>query len=93
MKIFSSLIFAVLLTTVVSGQLLQLEACFRWVEENHPQSNQKALLDQQLETRINELNKNFLPHVSLEAQASYQSEVTEVAIDIPGMNLDIPYSP
>ena len=90
MKTFSSLIFAVLLTTVVSGQVLQLEACFRWVEENHPKSNQKALLDQQLETRINKLDKNFLPHLSLEAQASYQSEVTEVAIDIPGMNPDIP---
>ncbi|MCF8308760.1 MAG: TolC family protein [Bacteroidales bacterium] len=83
-------IILTLLATGAFSQELNLEKCFRLAEDNHPKAGEKVLLDKSLQTRLNKLNKNFLPQLSLDGKASYQSDVTQVDADVPGMNLDIP---
>ena len=86
----SLIIITLLLATGSYAQEINLEECFRLVEENHPKAGEKGLLDKSLQVRLQQLNKNFLPQLNLSAQATYQSEVTRVDIDVPAMNLDIP---
>ena len=89
-KPISLIIITLLLATGSYAQEINLEECFRLVEENHPKAGEKGLLDKSLQVRLQQLNKNFLPQLNLSAQATYQSEVTRVDIDVPAMNLDIP---
>lgn len=74
----------------ISAQVLTLEECFERAMQHHPKSEEKVLLDESLQLRLDQLDKNFLPQLSFDAQATYQSDVTQVNIDVPGMNFDIP---
>ncbi|MCF8232308.1 MAG: TolC family protein [Bacteroidales bacterium] len=87
------IVSAIIITLLASGtfaQELNLEKCFSLAEENHPKAGEKVLLDKSLQTRLKQLDKNFLPQLNLSAQATYQSDVTKVDASVPGMNLDIP---
>ncbi len=90
MRRLISLLLFFMISFGASAQVLTLEECFEWAEQHHPKSEEKVLLDESLQLRLGQLDKNFLPQLSFEAQATYQSDVTQVNIDVPGMNLDIP---
>ena len=77
--------------TSLAGQDLELQTCLDSAEKNMPILRQKALMDEVLENKITSYNRNYLPVVSLNGQATYQSEVIEFVDVPPGFpNLDIP---
>ncbi len=90
MRQLISLLLLLMTATVAFAQILTLDQCFQWASENHPKTGEKVLLDKSLQLRLEQLDKNFLPQLGFEGQASYQSDVTQVDLDVPGMNLDIP---
>lgn len=77
------------LTTGAHAQpILSLQEAFRQAEQQYPLTLQKGLLQQAEDLTLQNLASNYLPQLTLNSQASYQSDVTRVSIPIP--NLKIP---
>lgn len=77
------------LETVAQSQAaLSLEDAFFLARNNYPQVKQQDLITKTSELTIDNLRKGLLPQVSFLAQASYQSEVTQVKIPVPGVTID-----
>jgi outer membrane protein TolC len=84
MKKFS-LIFFIFSLTAQAQELISLEECYELAAENYPLVQQKALLEDQLETEKQVVRANQLPQLSLFSQASYQSDI----IDLPLPNASL----
>ena len=66
---------------------ISLDDCYRWSRENYPNLKQ-AEIWQEITALKKENNKtNYLPQVTLNGQATYQSDVTKVGISMPGINI------
>lgn len=63
---------------------LTLEQAYQLARTNYPTAQQLPLLDESNRLQINNLNKNYLPTLELNAQATYQTQVTGLPIEIPG---------
>lgn len=70
---------------------LTLRQCYQLAQKHYPVLQQDPLLKQQLALTLKNLNTRYLPGLSLQAQATYQSEVTSIPFKLPGM--DIPEVP
>lgn len=68
------------------GQL-SLESCQKKAIENYPQIKQYGLIEQTREYNLSNANKGYLPQLSFSAQATYQSDVTEIPIQLPNLNI------
>ena len=76
----------VLLSLVVNAQQkLTLEECYALANKNYPIAKQAELLQQKNTYEIDALKKGKLPKIDLNAQATYQSEVTQLPIKIPNV--------
>lgn len=85
------LISMALLTGLISaGQTLSLAHAQEQAEKNYPAISRKSLIAQTAAISIENLQKVFLPQVSVSAQASYQSDVTQIPISLPGLNIQSP---
>ena len=73
---------------VTAQEQLTLEECYQLVETNYPLAKQNSILANQLEVQTEALNKDKLPKVSLNAQATYQSEVTQVPFSMPNATIE-----
>lgn len=82
----SGIIFSCLSAFSANGQLT-LENCQKKAVENYPQIKQYGLIEQTLEYNLSNANKGYLPQLSLSAKATYQSEVTEIPIQLPNLNI------
>lgn len=88
-KQFTWILFGVLIAcSVVAQSTLKLEEAQARAAANYPLLRQKALVQQQAQIGVNNLQKNYLPQLSLGAQATYQSEVTQLPIKLPNINVD-----
>ena len=82
---------AILLPFMVSAQgTITLDECFDLVAKNYPLVKQSVLLDRQSQLDINAINKGKLPELDINAQATYQSDVTTIPISIPNIALEPP---
>jgi len=80
------LISMVLLNLTVYGQVpdtLNLERCHYMAVSNHPTARQTGLLSSASEIQQKKLNANYLPQLQINGQASYQSDVPQVDVEIP----------
>ncbi len=82
------LIFIVFyLSTAFSySQTIDIQTCYQKASENFPLTKQKELIKSSGDFKIKSLTTNYLPQINLNAQATYQSDVTKLAINIPGIN-------
>ncbi len=62
--------------------LIQLQTL---AKEYYPLLSQKQIYADIASNKVKQLSSNFLPQISLTGQATYQSEVTELNIPIPGV--------
>jgi outer membrane protein TolC len=67
---------------------LTIDACYQLAERNYPLVKQYALLDKTKEYSLSNASKGYLPQINVSGQASYQSDVTQIPISLP--NIDIP---
>ncbi|MGN0020125.1 MAG: TolC family protein [Sphingobacterium hotanense] len=74
---------------VVAQELhrLQLDSCVEMAKRNFPLIKQLGLLQQSKDFSIDNANKAYLPQVSINGSATYQSDVTKVPIAIPSMSI------
>ena len=71
-------------------QTLDLAKAYELAKQNYPLIKQKELLTKTSNINIDNLSKGFLPQFSVSGQASYQSDVTQVNVPIPGISINPP---
>lgn len=64
-----------------------LEECREAARLNYPLISQYKLLDITADYKIENINKSYLPQLSISAKATFQSEVTKVPINVPGITI------
>ncbi len=83
------LLFGEKLLAQDSASLTLLHA-YELAQKNYPAIRQKDLVRQTAEINISNLSKGYLPQLSLNAQATYQSDVTRVNVNLPGVTINAP---
>ena len=83
------MVFSLSFLLFVSGMYAQitLEECQRKTQENYPLVHQYGLVEKTKEYNLENAAKGYLPQFALSAKASYQSDVTELPVKIPGVEL------
>jgi outer membrane protein TolC len=66
---------------------ISIQTCYELARTNYPLSKQIDLNNRNNQLRLKNLNKNYLPQMNINAQASYQSDVTEMIVNIPNINM------
>ena len=75
------LFIAIIISIPALGQQsITLDECYSLLETNYPLINQRQLLAKQNQLDTEAINNSKLPQFNLEAQATYQSDVTEVPL-------------
>jgi outer membrane protein TolC len=69
-------------------QQLTLEQAYELARSNYPLIRQKELIQKTALISIENLQKGFLPQLTVSGQATYQSAVTEIKIPVPGVNVE-----
>lgn len=69
---------------------ISLSQCYDLLDQNYPLVKQKQLLARSADFSRTALQKNFLPQVNLNAQATYQSDVPHVPVSPPGTDIPLP---
>ena len=90
MKNLKQLLFIVFLLPILSNaqQKLTLEECYLLANKNYPIAKQSELVQQKATFEIEALKKGKLPKIDLNAQATYQSEVTQLPISLPNVTVN-----
>ena len=66
---------------------LQLEDCYEMAESHYPLAAQWEIAGQMAEIYRDNLDKELLPSLAVLGQASYQSAVTKIPLEFPGMDI------
>jgi outer membrane protein TolC len=82
-----SLLLLSFCATIASAQEKQLtiNEAYTLAEQNYPLTKQRELISKTTEYTIDNIQKGYLPQVTLIGQATYQSDVTEIPIKVPGV--------
>lgn len=89
-KVFLILVFFSSKLLAQDSARLSLPEAYDLAQKNYPVIRQKDLIRQTANINISNLSKGFLPQLSLNGQATYQSDVTKVNVNIPGVNIEAP---
>lgn len=73
------------LSPFISIAQLTLKVCHEKARANYPLVNQYGLINEAESYNLANANKGYFPQFSLSAKATYQSEVTEFPIAMPGV--------
>lgn len=86
----ASLIILSIIVGMVQGQtMLTLDICQQKAHDNYPLINQRAIIEESVSNTILGLNKQYIPQVTLNGQATYQSDVPKIEVE-PFYGIDIP---
>lgn len=83
------MIFSLSLLCVASGigAQITLEECQRKTQDNYPLVRQYSLVEKTKEYNLENAARGYLPQFALSAKASYQSDVTELPVKVPGVDI------
>ncbi|PKP02258.1 MAG: hypothetical protein CVU11_12430 [Bacteroidetes bacterium HGW-Bacteroidetes-6] len=81
-------LFLMFASVVLQAQQLTLDEAVLQARLAYPLLKQQQLFDQASALKNKNINSNWMPTVSINAQATYQSDVTALPISLPG--IDIP---
>ncbi|APQ16093.1 TolC family protein [Maribacter hydrothermalis] len=84
------LLVFILPSMAAAQQTISIDDCFKLVVENYPLTKQTILLNEQSRLDIEAINKGKLPMLGINAQATYQSDVTSLPIQLPNISVDPP---
>lgn len=69
------------------GQSLTLDECYTLAEKNYPLVRQYELIEKSREYSLSNASKGALPQLTIMGQATYQSDVTKMPFEMPGMEI------
>jgi outer membrane protein TolC len=67
---------------------LHIDSCYAMAKRNYPLVKQYALIEKSNEYSLENANKRYLPQFNIAGQATYQSEVTQLPISLPNINIE-----
>lgn len=68
-----------------------LDECIVWAYDNYPQIKEMSLIEMTKGIDLKNAAYAWLPHLNISGKATWQSEVVEMPMDIPGMDINIPH--
>ncbi len=74
---------------VAFAQTITLQQCYNLAKKNYPLAKKQDLISKSNYYVLENAAKGFLPQVNINGQATYQSDVTQVPIKIPGMDIPV----
>ena len=89
-KSFLFIIISFLIVFGATAQILTLDDCQNKARENYPAISRFSIIEQSKYYTLANANKAYLPQLSLEAKATYQSDVTSIPFNMPGVDIPIP---
>lgn len=81
-------LLSLLLPLLSAAQTFTLQQACDSARVHYPAIRQKQLVQQTAALSIDNLSKGYLPQVSINGQATYQSDVTKITISFPGVNIE-----
>lgn len=90
-KLIPLLLFTLIFVSLY-GQEISLDTCQTMARKNHPLLKQAGIIDQISELRQQNIQTLNLPQFDLNVRASWQSEVTKLALKLPGFTGPEPLS-
>lgn len=70
---------------LTAGAQLTLEECYRQARANYPLIRQYGLIEKTREYNLENAARGYLPQLAFSAQATYQSDVTRIPIDLDAL--------
>lgn len=68
-----------------------LDECIGWAYDNYPQIKEMSLIEMTKGIDLKNAAYAWLPHLNISGKATWQSEVVEMPMDIPWMDINIPH--
>ncbi len=90
MKAFIFIISSLFPFLVNAQQVLTLQECYDLAETSYPLSRQTSLLGEKSSAEIRSIEKERLPQVFMNAQATYQSDVIHLPFQLPNAAIEPP---
>ncbi len=81
--------FAFLFTAALMHAQLTLEECHHQAQVNYPLVRQYGLIEKAREYNLANAGKGYLPQFSISGKATYQSDVTKLPVEIPGVDIKV----
>lgn len=75
----------------VAGAQTTLDECIGLAYDNYPQIREMSLIETTKDIDLRTAAFAWLPHLNISGKATWQSEVVEMPIEIPGMDINIPH--
>lgn len=79
---------AFLLTAALVHAQLTLDECRRQAQANYPLVRRYGLIEKACEYDLSNAGKGYLPRFSLSGKATYQSDITRLPVEIPGIDVE-----
>ena len=76
-----------LMTGTSWAQRLTIDDCYKAARTNYPAVQQYGLIEHSAEYSLQNARCAYLPQIAINGQASYQSDVTRIPIEIPGYDI------
>lgn len=71
----------------VAYSQLTIELCHEKAKKNYPLIKRYGLIEKTKDYNLSNAGKGYLPHFSMSAKATYQSDVPHLPISVPGVNI------
>lgn len=82
---------AAILAGHVAGAQITLDECIGLAYDNYPQIKEMSLIEMTRGIDLKTAAYDWLPHLNVSGKATWQSEVVEMPIEIPWMDIRIPH--
>ena len=79
--------FSFVLAAMLAHAQLTLEECQHSAQTNYPLVRQYGLIEKAREYNLENAGKGYLPQFTLSGKATYQSDVTKLPVDLPGIDM------
>jgi outer membrane protein TolC len=87
MKRMAFMMLTVFVMQVICAQQVTLEECRRKAQANYPLVIRYDLVEKTKEYNLENASKGYLPQLSLTGRATVQSDVTQLPVQIPGVEI------
>ena len=79
--------YSFVLAAMLAHAQLTLEGCQHSAQTNYPLVRQHGLIEKAREYNLENAGKGYLPQFTLSGKATYQSDVTKLPVDVPGIDI------
>lgn len=91
MKKAFSLLFMLIFASPALFAQLSIDTCYALARQQYPLTAQSGLLEQSRSYTLSNLSMGYLPQLSINGQATYQSDVTQLPIKLPNVTMPDPH--